>query len=382
MIAGRLLLQRYLTAALLWTGLWQVAIGANQGADQRPEMVADDGWSQIAAVLDNRLSESLKAIARRDITSIRDHAALAQSCLALVAAEERLATDMYRSALVKLADALVREKDLNGDGRIGWGVPTDRERHRDCPEEGMLDAFGDGSCNPQNTDYAFQTGLAVMCLARAYLSTGEASFRQVAVEALDSSWGVGATPAACPKCFYYWYSYHQNDRNRYVRNTNALMGAAAAWVWKVTGIEKYRKRALSVAAAEHRELTADNMGYFGIDDPKYRDNPARESRRIENHVPWVAKSLHDIGMLLKNGQIIEDGLRVQDSWQFCDNQRTCQKGCEIWAADPKYCTKSVTLSPCFFKNETSNYSRLCGVAVSHIYSVTLSSYQLWALMDY
>lgn len=382
MITGRWLLQRYLTVALLWTGLWQVAIGANQGADQQSEIVVENGWSQIAAVLGNRLSESLNVIARRDIASIRDHAALAQSCLALAATEERLATGMYRAALAKFADALVREKDLNGDGRVGWGVPVDRERHKDCPDDGMLDAFGDGSCNPPNTEYAFQTGLAVMCLARAYLSTGEASFRQVAVEALDSSWSVGTTPAACQKCFYYWYSYHQNDRNRYVRNTNALMGAAAAWVWKATGIEKYRKRALSVAVAEHRELTANNMGYFGIDDPKYRDDPARESQRIENHVPWVAKSLHDIGMLLKNDQIIEDGLRIQDSWQFCENQGTCKKGCEVWAAAPKYCTKSVTLSPCFFKSDASNYSKLCGVAVSYAYSAVLSPYQLWALMDY
>jgi hypothetical protein len=307
-----------------------------------------------------------------------DLGSIAQSCLALTAAQKVAPTNETRALLVKTADLLVTQKDLNGDGRVGWGVPASREKHKKCPVTGMLDAFGDGTCNPVNTEYTFQTGLAVMCLAQVFDLTKEERFKVAAVQALNDSWKLGIHPSGCPECFYYWYSYAPNDIGRYVRNTNTLMGASAAWVWKISGDRKFRDRALEVAKSELRELDAGNDGYFGIDDRRYKEDARREAQRIENHVPWVSKGLSDIGNILGDDQIKRAALRVQDSWQFCKDAFTCKDKCETWAADSARCTNSVTVSPCFHKSSGQRYAELCEIAKQRA-GATLNSYQFWAI---
>ena len=307
-----------------------------------------------------------------------EHAAVAQSCLALVAAYRRDPSASTKESVSAVASILVDQKDLNSDGRIGWGVPATRAKHKKCPAPGMLDAFGDGSCNPPNTEYTFQTGLAVMCLAQAYEVTGDVRFRKTAEQALDDSWNVGRHSAGCNDCYYYWYSYDKNDADRYVRNTNALMGAAAAWVWKISAVPKYKERASQIVNAELRELSAHNDGYFGIDDRRFKEDPRKESKRIENHVPWVAKGLVDMGVVLKDQRAMKAALAVQDSWQFCSGAFTCGSDCDIWAADAARCNKSVTASPCFHKNASQRYAELCEVAAEQIEKAP-NSYRYWAV---
>lgn len=308
-----------------------------------------------------------------------EHAAAAQTCLALAAAHRVKPSESTKTALTQLADVLVAQKDLNRDGRIGWGVPATREKKKSCPEPGMLDAFSDGTCNPVNTEYTFQTGLVVMCLAQAFEQTGESRFRQTAIQALNDSWNVGQKPAGCADCFYYWYSYSANDFNRYVRNTNVLMGAAAAWAWKVSGEPKFRERANQIANSELRELKSGNDGYFGINDRRHLENPSRENKRIENHVPWVAKGLLDIGTILKDDAIVRAAMRVQDSWQFCTDAFTCKSDCDTWAADSSRCTNTQAVSPCFFKSTSARYAQLCEAAASRIQK-SPNSYQFWAVV--
>lgn len=326
-------------------------------------------------------ADTVVTVARRALRRPGEHAGLAQTCLALASAQEQGPTDAYQKELVHIVSALVEEKDLNKDGRVGWGIPREREKTARCPQEGMLDPFSDGTCNPVHTEYMFQTALATMCLARAYEISGEASFRQVAKQAIDDSWNVGAAPKECPQCFYYWYSYSRSDFDRYVRNTNALMGAAVAWVWKITGDPKYKARAEQVARAEAREVKAGNMGYFGMDDPRFRSNPQREAKRIENHSPWVAKGALEIGRILKDPSIIENGLKVQHAWQSCREGWTCNKGCATLAADPTVCKESATFSPCFFRGEKEEYSKACFYALEKARVRGQTPYMLWSILD-
>jgi len=157
-----------------------------------------------------------------------------------------------------------------------------------------------------------------------------------------------------------------------------LMGAAAAWVWKISALPKYKERASQIVNAELRELSAHNDGYFGIDDRRFKEDPRKESKRIENHVPWVAKGLTDMGAVLKDQRAMKAALAVQDSWQFCSGAFTCGSDCDIWAADAARCNKSVTASPCFHKNASQRYAELCEVAAGRIENAP-NSYRYWAV---
>lgn len=53
---------------------------------------------------------------------------------------------------VKAGDWLIENADANGNGIIGWGVPI------------AWDAYGDGSVNPENTEYSISTAIAVDAL--------------------------------------------------------------------------------------------------------------------------------------------------------------------------------------------------------------------------
>lgn len=351
------------------------------GAETLQGKTIETAWTQIESVVGPNLS-ALDRLPGQLEKQAGEHAAVAQGCLALAALEERKKEGKYKVALSRLASLLVEQKDLNGDGRLGWGVPSTRAKHKSCPEQGMLDAFGDGTCNDVNTEYMFQTALATMCLARAYLVTGEKQFIQTAQQAIDDSWDIGTQPGNCKDCFYYWYSYHRNDRGRYVRNTNALMGAAVAWVWSATGKPRYRERALQIVNAENREMKVRNNGYFGIDDPKSLDNPKHEYSRIENHVPWISKSLLDIGRLLKHDGTMKLALAVQDQWQYCpDDAWTCKSSCQVYAVDPQRCRESATASPCFFKDIDVKYAKLCEAVIPTVFQKSLTSYMWWAVLE-
>jgi hypothetical protein len=345
-------------------------------------IVIDPAWTEVRATLADHFPADLDQLLKFAQREADEPVVQAQTCLSLAAGVGRPGGERYRSGLVEVADRLVEGKDLNGDGLIGWGISPRKVPSRGCPFPGMIDAFSDGTCNEANTEYMFETGLATMCLARAYLVTGERRFLQVAEQALESSWNLGVHPDACPECFYYWYSYHPNDRGRFVRNTNALMGASAAWVWKADGNPRYRKRAEEIAAAEIREGAGGNYGYFGLDDPQYKRDYAKESQRMENHIPWITKSMLDIGRILGNSRTRGQGNGVQRAWQECRGSSwTCTASCEAYAADPKRCRESVTGSPCFFKAESRKYLGECIAAIPTLLHGGLTPTMWWELLD-
>jgi len=287
-----------------------------------------------------------------------DSLAVAYDCLAALALPSDGVpgqADRMKSA----SDGLVVLYVQDDTGRSGWPyVQKMTDKAARCGTAGSLDAFGDGTCNPPKTPYMIQTGYAVACLAQLTLATGDANYLTLAKVAIDDSWHLGTPVPGCRECFYYWYSYHPNDENRFVRNANLIMGLGVAWLYAATGDDKYRNRALAIARAENREIRAGNFGYFGIDDPRYQANPKLEAERIENHIPHQVKALKDIGTLLGDPQALENSTIMLDAFINCRNNRCRPDNCKAWAA-PASCKATATIAPCILADRGEPYQSRC-----------------------
>jgi len=338
---------------------------------------SDEANLQIGAQASKALAQ-VQGFAQRQKN---DPSVQAESCLALIALGQLSPSPEITSAARTLADRLVDMRDLNQDGKVGWGIAATAAPGPGCKQPGEFDAFADGTCNAANREYMFETGLVSMCLARMSIVTKDMRYALVAARALDDSWDMGTVPAACPSCFYYWYSYDQNDINRYVQNSNVLMGAAAAWVAEATGQIKYRIRARAVARSEEREVDAGNFNYFGIDDATHQRQSVNKTRALENHLAWVGKSLLDMGRLLDDAETLRDGIMVQSAWQRCGVDSSCARNCSVNASDADKCRESATASPCFFKNIDSFLAEQCVLAIGRLAPLGMTPAMWWALLD-
>lgn len=277
----------------------------------------------------------------------------------------------------RMGDMLVKNADRGGDGLVGWYYDPNSSKDA-CSGPGSSRGLRPGTCDPKFTKYAFQTALATTCLARLAHLTADQRYAKMALRAVEDSWTKGEAPKACPGCFYYWYSYNLNDSRRYIRNTNALMGMAVANVFSLTHDQRLRDRALAVARAEAREITAGNMGYWGIDDLRYQANPNAERQLVENHVPYVAKGLFEIGTRTDDQLAKANAERVMSSWLFCRGE-TCNRGCDWVAASPT-CHATVTIAPCFVASLSELFWVACQTAFRAA-GARLGDYELWATFD-
>ena len=169
----------------------------------------------------------------------------------------------YLTAATAIADYLVQNDALESDGKIGWGLPS------------AWDAFGDGTINPANQVYAFQTALVSWALLDTYTITQNSAYL-AAVESAMANYAPSGTTSfskGCQGCFMFWYSTNTNDAGRYVKNTNVLMGQVEADLFRITGDPQYQAMATAIYNEEAYEVVQNgDYAYLGIDDPKY--NPA------------------------------------------------------------------------------------------------------------
>ena len=170
----------------------------------------------------------------------------------------------------------------------------------------------------------------------------------------------------CGDCVWFPYSNSRNDRGRYVRNTNALMGMAFAWVSRATEDTSATETIRGVLRAEHRETMRHNLGYYGSDDPRFRADPAKEAALIDNHVPYVAKALLDMGRLVGDTNAVSEGVAMMHAWASCDPSR-CRS------------SNNVAFAPCFFRRMDTGLARTCQEVRAA--SGRLSNYQRWAVSD-
>jgi hypothetical protein len=286
-----------------------------------------------------------KSLGSTGVKSDRSANDLGWDCLAAVAlAEQGDARGKARARII--AGELMRDVVKSADGKpLGWTADIKDKR---CPQGGY-DAFGDGTCNPPGTVYAFQTGLAVACLAsaskllddRALLGTAKAVF---------ASWQPYLIPAApCPDCAYFAMSNSPNDAGRYVRNMSVFMALAGASL-DAAGDADAGSLTRRLMASELAETARGNKGYLGFMDPGWKKNPALEADRIENHAAAVAVVSMRVGELLDSSDYRQHGLRVWREWATCNNDRCKAATCSYWAADPARCQATHTAAHCAFRS--------------------------------
>ncbi|HEV2457687.1 MAG TPA: hypothetical protein VGS80_04925 [Ktedonobacterales bacterium] len=154
------------------------------------------------------------------------------------------------------------------------------------------DAFQDGTVNPANTEYAFQTGLAGDALIDVYRVTNNVTYLQTAEEAAATFLPLSTTKvdAKCANCRYFWYSADPNDFGRFVKNTNMLLGSMYARLAAITQDPTYLTPAEQVFNTEQYEVaTHANFHYLGFDDPKYSPTGTRDA-----HIVAEIWGLHDM----------------------------------------------------------------------------------------
>jgi hypothetical protein len=293
------------------------------------------------------------------------------TCLAATALADT--GDQGAQATAKAAADVVMRKLIGGPASPrGWGY----EGTENCAGPGSSDAFGDGTCNAGDTAYAFQTGLAATCLARATVATGDPAYARIA-KAVLIRWG-RAADRPCPACVQFQPSDSANDRGRAIRNTNALMGMAAAWTFTATGDAEMRRLARGVAATEAREAAAGNVGYLSVADRDFKANPSRQGRRLENHYPFIAKGLLDIGALTRDPRSRALGRRAMADWMACRGADCSRLPCTTWAAGPACAATAQALTPCFFRDDPD-----MAVACERVLAQKprFSSYHVWVVAD-
>jgi len=307
----------------------QTAVGGDLPAAQR---------QMIAGSLD-------KSLGSTGVRAGRSANELGWDCLAAVAlAKQGDARGKTRARII--ADQLMRDVVTSSDGKpLGWTATINDKR---CPQGGY-DAFGDGSCNPPNTVYAFQTGLATACLASASKLLDDPALLSTA-KAVFAAWRPYLIPATpCPDCAYFAMSNDRNDAGRYVRNMSLFMALAGASLGAAGDVQA-GQLARRLMASDIAETAHGNKGYLGYMDPAFKKNPGLESDRIENHAAAVAVVSAWIGDLLDSPEYREHGLRILREWATCDNDR-CRTGtCNYWAGDPARCQATHTAAYCAFRS--------------------------------
>jgi hypothetical protein len=274
------------------------------------------------------------------------------------------------------ADALLALSDPVHSGKAGWALPVE-DTAKNCDGPGSAITF-ETVCNPAGTIFMFETGLALTCLGKANGLTHKPEYLEAAQKAIDAGWNAGGAYPNCPNCFSYWYSLNPADVGRYVRNTNVLMGMGLAAVYADTHDAHYAERLTQIANAERVETDAHNFGYYGIADQRQRRNPAKERRLIENHVPYVAKGLYEVGVAIGDSVAQDEAARLMQVWMNCDGGDCGRLDCAHWGADPNRCMVTQTAAPCFFAKRGEPFKSACQAYLDK--AEKLNGYQIWAVL--
>lgn len=135
---------------------------------------------------------------------------MAYALVASAEAKRYLRTRDSRSLSVAIsgADWLARNKDLDGDGLVGWGLSF------------AWDAFADGSTNPPDWPYTITTALGIQALLDVHELTHELELVRVAIEAATAFIDNAFTRAGSEA----WFHYSPAVQDHYsVYNVSAMM---------------------------------------------------------------------------------------------------------------------------------------------------------------
>ncbi|MBI5514682.1 MAG: hypothetical protein HY909_12980 [Deltaproteobacteria bacterium] len=262
----------------------------------------------------------------------------AYHCLAAASALRRgqrgaAFTPAFQAQLRDATEASVRWLADNAPrwGGSGWGLTA------------AFDAFGDGTTNPADTVYAFETGLAVWCLAEAADVLVVPMHRTRAQNALAAYRRAFVTRAqepriGCLECGYFWHSLNMNDHGRFVKYSNVALAVASLAVDRYGADATARSQGLLSAGSQRREVQADNYGYLGRFDRLYT---AAEGRSFDDHNAFEAYAL------LRAGELVgDDALQMYARLHF-----------EAYAA--RGSASQVAYAACHFARTVPSADRTC-----------------------
>lgn len=301
---------------------------------------------------------------------------LSQDCLMFVAGERYFGQASINKA-VQIARVIASRSDEDQDGELGWGMNLDESRTK-CPIGAWTSVDG-ASCHRVGMPFTYHTGLAITCLARTAVASGDQGLLDVATKAALHSMQYGSQDTPCKGCFTYWRTYGGPDKGRYIRNMNAVMGMGLAWLYHATGDERFHDRAIAVLKAEKWEMENGNRGYFSIADEKFRRDPKTESERTENHLPLVAKSVLDMALLLNEPSAINDAITMMRQWMNCTNTQCENASCTSWSGNLSKCKIEYNLYSCWLKNHSAEAKRHCMDAMAQ--TVTWTNLAIWLALE-
>lgn len=128
-------------------------------------------------------------------------------------------TDEGRQRIRNATNWLVANRDLDQDGKPGWGLPD------------AWDAFGDGTVNPPNQPYTFTTAMVLLALMNAeslpnFWRDAERAELLFVMRGVALRW-VQEAYTESPTGSFFWYSTNINDA-KFVTNDSAIISGALA----------------------------------------------------------------------------------------------------------------------------------------------------------
>lgn len=298
------------------------------------------------------------------ITADREIDSIAEQCL--TAAELLARGDKSMTPALQQAAAAVAARTLDPQ-TPAWGRRAIDNPGTPCTDGGLV-SFG--TCDPVGTSYAFQSGLAMACLARASKLMGSATYGTLSSRAFDYWTRLSSTPPLCRGCRYFQYSDAAAAKARFVRNTNLFMALPFA---VAQGRRGFTPRPVAeVLLAEGWERSERNHGYYSALDPQWRGAAhADEIENIDSHTGLMASVTKGIYEMTGNPYAATLALAQYQTWAGCTSSLCQREGCAHWGGDATQCLATVTYVHCAFRQASDAARASCNQLLRRTSSMSL-----------
>lgn len=181
--------------------------------------------------------------------------------------------DRYKNKAVEMANWIVQDKDLNGDGEVGWELRRDHTL---------------SFCSylvPAGTEALPDTANALNCLNEAYKRTQNPLYLSTAKEGADfflNKWSATINGKR-----YVWDFATECHRNVDVKYSNLIFAEALLELYQNSGDTKYADAGQALLNRWKQEIEADDLAYYGllnVNDP---------------NDTWFVDNIHDKTNLLR-----------------------------------------------------------------------------------
>ncbi len=238
------------------------------------------GTTFSAAVTLDELRPRARSLAERslDIAQLRTppanftywdptaYGAFGNTCTALVLMSEHLATTNpsksaeYLSVAETYATYLLQNKDIDGDGVVGWGVTTPTS-----VKNGSVTTIV-----PAHDEMTLQTASVGKCIAALAKNTNKPEYTSVlpSIANTVANQYIPIVTPGCVDCGYLEYATHDAFNNWAVKNINMIAADFLMDAFTITQNQFYKTRAQQAGRIEAHEVnTLVNYNYFSVFQP-------------------------------------------------------------------------------------------------------------------